>query len=133
MEIHNKIAAIVIRDRKLLMCKKYDEPHFIMPGGKIEPGETPKTRLEIELKEETGLNLVDMKYWNTYQAVHFKDKNKLVVMETYLVSVTGNPRPGKEINEINWIDFSYKEKNIKLASINEDYLLPELKKFNLIS
>ena len=132
METHHKIAGIIIRNKKLLMCRKYDEPHFIMPGGKLESGETPKRRLEIELKEEIGLKLVDMKYWNTYQAVHFKDKNKLIVMETYLISAIGNPKPGNEINELKWVDSSYKKQRIKLASINEDYLIPELKNFSLI-
>jgi len=133
MKTHHKIAGIVIKDRKLLMCKKYNEPHFIMPGGKIKPNETPKKCVERELKEETGLELVDIKYWNTYQTVHFQDKNKLIVMETYIVAVNGIPKPGKEINDIKWIDSKYKQNKIKLASINEDYLIPELKKFGLIN
>ena len=132
MEIHHKIAGIIIKDGKLLICRKYDEPHFIMPGGKILDRESQKTALSRELKEELNVEVAEMKYWNTYQAVHFKEKNKLVVMETYIISIKGKPKATKEINEIKWIDSSYKKRGIKVASINEDFLIPELKKFELI-
>jgi hypothetical protein len=88
--------------------------------------------LSRELKEELSVNLIDMIYWSTHEAVHFKDKNKLILMESYLAAIEGNPIATSEINEFIWIDSSYKEKGIKIASIDEDYVLPELKKFGLI-
>jgi len=133
MEIHHKIAGIIIRDRKLLMCRKYDEPHFIMPGGKILDGEKPEKTLRRELKEELGIELKSMKLFKTYEAPHFKDKDKIVRMELYFVGISGEPKASSEINEIKWIDSSYKGKGIKLASINQDFLIPELKGLDLIN
>jgi len=132
MEIHHKIAGLIIKDGKILVTRKYDEPHFIIPGGKIEEGESAKETLAREFKEELSVELLDMVYWSTHQAVHFKDKNKLILMESYLAAIKGNPIATSEINEFIWIDSSYKEKGIKIASIDEDYVLPELKKFGLI-
>ena len=149
-EIHHKIAGIIIRNKKLLMCRKYDEPHFIMPGGRILENETPEQTLARELKEELNVELKSMKFFKTWEAPHFKDKNKIVKMETYFVEtskfenfdsaqkssisdIEGEPKATSEINEIAWIDSGYKEKRIKVASINEDYLIPELKKLNLIN
>ena len=133
MEIHHKIAGIIIKDKQLLMCKKYDEPHFIMPGGKLIEGETKEQTLKRELKEEIGVELKSMKFFKTWEAPHFRDKNKIVKMETYFVEVEGEPKAIGEINEIEWIDSNYKGKNLKIASIDEDYLVPELKKMNLIN
>ena len=132
MEVHHKIAGVIIRNKKLLMVRKYNELHFIMPGGKIEKGETPEATLKRELKEELNINLISMKFFATQEARHFQDKNKLVRMEMYFVKIEGEPKATSEINEIKWIDSSYKQQGIKVASINEDFTIPELKKRGLI-
>lgn len=132
MEIHHKIAGVIIKDKKFLMVRKYDEPHFIMPGGKKLENETPEQTLKRELKEELNVELVSMNLINTWDAPHFRDKDKLVRMEIYLIEIKGEPTPSSEINEMQWIDSSYGEKRIKIASIDEDYLVPELKQKGLI-
>ena len=132
MEIHHKIAGVIIKNKKLLMVRKYNEPHFIMPGGKIEKSEAPETTLRRELREELNVNLISMKFFATQEALHFKDKNKIVRMEMYFVEISGEPRATSEINEIKWIDSNYKKQGIRVASINEDFTIPELKKRGLI-
>lgn len=133
MEVHNKVAGIIIKNKKLLMCRKYDEPHFIMPGGRIIEDETEEQTLRRELEEELGVNLKSIKLFKTWEAPHFRDKDKIVRMVTYFVKIKGKPKATKEINEIAWIDSNYKEKGLKIASIDEDYLVPELKKMGLIN
>lgn len=132
MEIHHKVAGIIIKDRKLLMCRKYDEPHFIMPGGKVIEGESVEETLKRELKEELSVELKSMKFFKTWEAPHFRDKDKVVKMETHFVEIEVEPQATAEINEVAWINSNYKEKGLKIASIDEDYLVPELKKLNLI-
>ena len=48
------------------------------------------------------------------------------------VNYRKNNQATNEINEIVWIDSNYTQKGIALASINQDFLIPELKKSNLI-
>ena len=175
MEIHHKIAGIIIRNRKLLMCRKYDEPHFIMPGGRVREGESIKDTLRRELQEELNVKLVSMRKFKTWDAEHFMDKGKIVRMETYFAEIKktlslphtkvcglfgfsgcseksescsatfcilkdavyfsdirGEPEATNEINELAWADSDYKDKGLKIASINEDCLVPELKKRDLI-
>lgn len=132
MEVHHKIAGLIIKNKKLLMCRKYNESHLIMPGGRIKENETKEQTLARELKEELGIKLVSMKPFATKEAKHFQDKNKIVRMEMFFVEIKGEPQAASEINGIAWVDSSYKKKGIKLASINEDFTIPELKRLNLI-
>jgi len=133
IKIHNKIAGIIIKDKKLLMCKKYDEPHFIMPGGKIKENETNQETLKRELKEELNVNLLSAKEFKTWEAPHFKDPDKIVKMKTFFIEIEGEPQATGEVDEIKWIDTNYKQQGLKVASIDEDYLIPELKEKGLIN
>ncbi len=133
MNLHHKIGAAIIKDNKLLMCRKKGEPHFILPGGRPRGTETPEQALARELKEELGVKLKSAKYFNTWDATHFKDKNTLVRMEIYFAEIEGEPNASREIAEFKWVDSDYKKQNIKIASINKDHTIPELKKLKLIS
>ena len=132
MKIYRKIGAAIIKNKKLLMVRESSEPHFILPGGRPEADETAERALARELKEELGVKIVSAKYFKTYETQHFKDKNVLVRMDVYFATIDGKPNAQGEIAEFKWMDGKYKEAGIRVASINEDFLIPELKKKRLI-
>ncbi len=133
MKIYHKIGAAIIKNKKLLMVRESSEPHFILPGGRQEAGETSEQALARELKEELGVKIVFVKYFKTYETQHFKDKDTLVRMDVYFAKILGEPKAQGEIAEFVWANSKYKEAGIKVASINEDFLIPALKKKKLIS
>jgi 8-oxo-dGTP diphosphatase len=53
------VAALIEHQGKLLVCQRRGDSKFALmwefPGGKAEPGETPKRALERELREELGV------------------------------------------------------------------------------
>jgi 8-oxo-dGTP diphosphatase len=53
-------AAFILQRGKILICQRTRHQPFPLkwefPGGKIEPGETPRTALRRELEEELGID-----------------------------------------------------------------------------
>ncbi|QBJ97741.1 (deoxy)nucleoside triphosphate pyrophosphohydrolase [Rhodococcus sp. ABRD24] len=56
------VAAAVIRDGRLLLAQRTRPPELAglweLPGGKVEPGETPAEALRRELREELGVEVI---------------------------------------------------------------------------
>jgi 8-oxo-dGTP pyrophosphatase MutT (NUDIX family) len=53
------VRAIVLRDGQLLVMQrnKFGKKYITLPGGGVEPGETPKQAVVREVEEETGLDI----------------------------------------------------------------------------
>ena len=73
------------------------------------PGESSRQTLARELKEELDVELVEIRFWSQNFTVHFKNKDKLIIMDSYLAEIKGNPKASSEINEFKWLDSNYKK------------------------
>lgn len=129
-----KASGIIIVDRKVLVERSVGKEYFIHPGGKIEPGETPKQAVIRELKEELQIivqeeDLVEFDR-NSAPAANSPEVN--VHMIVYLVKKwQGAIEPDNEVEEVRWLT-STTPKDIKIGSIMEHETIPKLKEANLI-
>lgn len=55
MEQRDSAFAIILHSRCVLLVKARDKNNWQLPGGRLEPGETPAQAVIREVKEETGL------------------------------------------------------------------------------
>ena len=126
MNIH-KIGAIILNNRSILVAKKKNT--FIIPGGRIETGENHIDCLRRELQEELGVNLVSQEYFGTFEDDAALDPGKRITIDVYLVKIEGEPKASAEIEEAIYVN---SKNNIKLGSILEKFVIPELEKKGLI-
>ena len=63
-KLGDKIAACVLilsKDGRVLAVSRKDDPNaWGLPGGKVDPGETPREAAERECQEETGLATIKL-------------------------------------------------------------------------
>lgn len=99
---HNKkggVEILLIQDAK---------NRWTIPKGHVEPGEDPGATAEREIREETGLN--DMEVFSWLGKVNFRYRREhtlvLMTMHIYLVEGQGNTNklhPEGWLNDIKWL------------------------------
>ena len=134
-DIH-KAAAVIIRNRKLLVSRSKGKDYFVSPGGKIEIGESVTDALARELAEEQGItfSMDDLELLGKFNAVAkgHEDAQLSLQMDVYILKeYTGNLTPQAEIVENLWID-STSAQTIDLGSIFAHDVVPLLKVKDLI-
>ena len=50
--------AIIYHGNKFLLANKIGEPHWFLPGGRVEPGESVRFAVKRELSEELAIDSV---------------------------------------------------------------------------
>mgnify|MGYP000470502088 CR=1 FL=1 len=97
-----KLAACVLvlgKDGKVLAVSRRDDPNaFGMPGGKLDPDETPREAAVRELFEETGLTAVNVSEDPVF--VHTEDDGYTTY--TFKCEVTGDILTSEE-GKVKWV------------------------------
>lgn len=131
-----KAAAIIIKDRQLLVSRSKNRSFFIAPGGKLQKNETPEQAVIRELQEEQGIIVTEnnLTFFGTFYAIAqgFETEQLKLRMDVYsVVSYDGELSPQSEIEENKWID-TMTMNSIELGSIFAHDVVPELHRQNLV-
>ncbi|MFZ1758803.1 MAG: NUDIX domain-containing protein [Streptococcus suis] len=125
--IEKSSALIINKNCELLVVKKRsNDSHYILPGGKLDPFEKPEEALIREVKEELGVNVVDFKFVDTViEKSQFEDVSlKMYLFET---TISGMPIASSEISCIQWINILSYVPTEDLATGITKYAIPYLK------
>ena len=108
--IRRRATAIVIRNGKVLLVREPQEAEFELPGGGVEDGELPADAVERELREETGLELVEADYLFEYCDFRAAEGGEYWgrVHTVFGVKAGGDVVLGKEHCEFAWWDGTVK-------------------------
>ena len=112
----DRVAALIVKDKKLLLVTGYDEKFYWTPGGKIDEEESHETCLRRELYSELNIKIISFKHYLTITLPN-QIKGGMQKDHYYLVQYNGKIKPKKEITKTIW----YSKQNF----INKDIPLPE--------
>jgi 8-oxo-dGTP diphosphatase len=124
-------AAVLCRDKVLLVSKHAAPDVFFLPGGKPEAGEEPLTTLARELGEELDVTLVDTEPFGVV-CDEAALEGLQMEMHVYLARVDGALSPRSEIADVAWVGADGASPGT-LAPAIRNHVLPRLAARRLIS
>lgn len=99
-------AVAIIRERRVLMVTARGRDVLYMPGGKIDPGETPEAAAVREAREEIDVDIaadaVELLFTVVTQA-HGEPDGRLVRMHVFAATTDDAPRPSAEVSAVHWV------------------------------
>ncbi len=116
------VAAVCLRDASGLMLavRKRGTSAFMLPGGKIEAGETPLQCALRELHEEVGLELASAEPLGHFLDDAANEPGHLVDATVFAADLAPNaplPAPIAEIDELRWLDPAALPVDVPLAPV----------------
>ncbi len=108
------VAAVAfVRDGHVLTVRKRETGRFMLPGGKLEPGESAYAAAVREIREEVGLEVDDLRLLGEFTATAANEPGHLVESTVYLGALPVGPGGAEvepvaagEIAELRWTDLS---------------------------
>ena len=137
--IRKAVRCYLIKDNEVVVTKykkgNKKEGYYDIPGGKIEEGESPKQTAIREMKEETGIEIQNLKY-KGIMTIEYPDR--LFIFDTFITKeYEGEPQEFEE-NTSEWIDIDellIKEKILSNIILLDKFLIKGLiddnRNFNL--
>ena len=101
--IHVLVGAIADGQGRILIARRHAETHqgglWEFPGGKLEPGETPRQGLERELAEELGIRVLASR---PLIRVHHDYGDRRVLLDVHRVTAFAGTPVGREGQPLDW-------------------------------
>lgn len=107
--VRTSVVAVIRNEKgKILLTKRAIPPYlgkWVMPGGKIEPGEPITAALKREVQEEVGLDVHVESLVDIFEVTPTSEHSAHFVILYYLVSPkSGELVISEEISEVVWAD-----------------------------
>jgi 8-oxo-dGTP diphosphatase len=121
-------AAVVIEHGRLLLVRKRGTSAFMLPGGKLEPGESDRDCLLREIEEELGAApRAELAHLGTFEADAANEPDCRIVARVYRASLMIEPRTSGEIEELAWYDLGQPAEHLTLAPLVSNFVIPRLR------
>ncbi len=124
------VAAVAfVRDGRVLTVRKRGTSRFMLPGGKLEPGESAYAAAVREVREEVGLEVDHLTLLGEFTADAANEPGHLVESTVYAASLPDpavEPAAAGEIAELRWVEVAGAGDD--LAPLLVDHVLPVLRR-----
>ncbi|MFE4000504.1 NUDIX domain-containing protein [Nocardioides sp. YIM B13467] len=124
------VAAVVFRDRdgRMLTVRKNGTAKFMLPGGKLEPGESAAEAAVREVAEELGVRLrvEDLALLGEFEADAANEPGHLVRSTVFTWAGGVAPDAAAEIAELRWATLAEITDGADFAPLTREYVVPAL-------
>jgi 8-oxo-dGTP pyrophosphatase MutT (NUDIX family) len=121
----HKIGLAVFDNKRILLCRKNrDTSLLIVPGGKIDPGETDEACIRREIREELDCEVAIGEFLGTYSDVAAGAEHLTVRVDLYAGTLKNEPKPMNEIAELVW--FGAADDRELLSATLKNKIVPDL-------
>ncbi|KNX38656.1 NUDIX hydrolase [Luteipulveratus halotolerans] len=114
-------------DQRLLTVRKQGTHMFMLPGGKLEPGESAAAAAVREIGEEVGIVLTeaDLEPVGVWVADAANEPGATIHSTVFRAPLTGTPAAAGEIAELRWVQLPVTD-TTGLAPLLSAHVLPAL-------
>jgi 8-oxo-dGTP pyrophosphatase MutT (NUDIX family) len=128
----HKAGLLHVKEGLILLCrKKHSTSLLILPGGKLEEGETAQECLARECREELGdVEITNLRHLGDYESPAAGREDQTVRIELFAGDLSGTPVAQSEIKELMW--FGPEDDPALLAPSLRDVILPDLRSRGVI-
>ncbi|MCR4890566.1 MAG: NUDIX domain-containing protein [Lachnospiraceae bacterium] len=120
--VFNTAVSMIVTNKskdKILLIKQYGKDRYILVAGYVNKGEDAEDAVQREIKEETGLNILDLHFNRSH---YFKPSNTLML--NFTVTVEDEVlHPNQEIDSYQWFSLEQARQNIFKGSLAESFFL----------
>ena len=99
--VFNTAVSMTVMDEareRIILIQQYGRPHYILPAGYIDKGETAEHAVRRELMEELGLEAESLRFLGS----HYYEPSETLMLN-FLVTVTQHEaRPNYEVDSWRW-------------------------------
>ncbi len=101
------VTALVIKDNKLLLLKRNEEPfagQWDLPGGYMQENETPEEAMKRELKEELGVSEIKLTYAKSFPGqAEWEGTQFPILSHCFLADIKEEIKLNKENSEFTFL------------------------------
>lgn len=124
------VVSVTLRNASgdLLVVRKRGTSVFMLPGGKVEPGESHRDAAVREVAEEVGLTLDPdaVTLLGNWSADAANEPGLVITSDVFAAPHAGEPAASGEIAEIAWLPLD-EPTGLPLAPLLTDHVIPQLR------
>ncbi|MFT4288072.1 NUDIX hydrolase [Nocardioides sp.] len=121
---------MVFRDPegRVLSVRKRGTDRFLLPGGKLEPGETPAQAAAREVAEELGVTVApeELTLLGAFEAPAANEPDHVVRSTVFTSTVAITPAAAAEIEELRWASLEELASDPAVAELTSKRVVPAL-------
>ncbi|TQL66846.1 ADP-ribose pyrophosphatase YjhB (NUDIX family) [Nocardioides albertanoniae] len=124
------VAAVVFRDAegRMLTVRKNGTEKFMLPGGKLEPGESAAQAAVREVAEELGvrLRLEELALLGEFDSDAANEPGHLLRSTVFTWTGEVSPDAAAEIAELRWASLAEIVEGAQFAPLTREHVVPAL-------